>query len=838
MTSRIIGIVDKSERAGYGCNITVTLEREKKSKDAPMPSSRSGKQLIHCPFFCNTRPGDSIKGKVKKSGSKWTFTEQPFIDIPSDKASIIQAIYLTMKGVPGMAIGETRARAVYDTLKSNARTLEINSDEVTGFSSVSVYLSELSDKNDILPLLVVLSETQAKILLNKWKSQRDLRRLYCLGLNKMEINKARSSFNALYKDLIVNPFAIAVISLDKAMDIANKLEMEITPEHKLCGSILRKVYDNAQSNGWTYTPITKIMRDFPDFNKVEALLIQDYKILITDAGVYLKQNYDDLYTILNFIQKTIGYDITPPVCTIVKRDDTKHKPTEEQSIAIRGALENPFSVITGGPGRGKTTCIKNLVDELEGRGRKPIIMTPIGKAASRVAKATSIPASTIHRAINDMQNGTLGRFDHIIVDEASTMSSELFAMLIEQLNTYETNFTMTLVGDVNQLPPIGPGLPFEAIIRSDKVPTYTLTVNLRICEGVNGIEENANMIKECALLNFVESDNFTVIDGDLETVEDVVLVFKDQEYDLQSFQIISPYKNGPSKKSDFDNKDKVSVGPLRYLNDVVQRIYNKKARKIEEPFSRPGQTPLLFKVGDKVMANANNYDIKIFNGDDGVITAVNEAGIMVDFGIDPLEKIKKSAPKPIIKIKDMPMVSRRNHLGESLITNERRIIEFPFVELSEDYSDKSKLVTNGNRPFTLISSEEETDKISTRMIDPAYAISGHKSQGNEYDHVIVVLSKDRAHTSFLHNRLLYTMITRAKRSVWIVGNIEVLEQAGRTPMPNRYDELEDLLKILLDNNVDINEETIEGDIEALNEQINSSLSEYMGSGYELPPDMF
>jgi exodeoxyribonuclease V alpha subunit len=337
---------------------------------------------------------------------------------------------------------------------------------------------------------------------------------------------------------------------------------------------------------------------------------------------------------------------------------------------------------------------------------------------------------------------------HIIIDEASMVTTELFYRLLQQL---DTNVSITFVGDLNQLPAIGWGSLMKELVNCGRVPTFYLTKNQRIQPSVssedesktNGektfdraILENANnLINSKRNLNksleFMEGAGFYILEGSKETVSNVVKALKQSSYSLDDMVVISPYRQ-----------------PLKDLNSIVQDIYLPEGDVLRFNQETPSGTRV-WAVGDKVMMNANNYRINIFNGDIGVVVSLNEIGVTVRFE-DQTEHLFKYTPLEAAEGDDNP-----------------------------DVDEKS-----------------DSDELFVHYLSHAFAMSVHKSQGSEYKFVILYLENKGNFNNFLNINLLYTAITRAKQTLWVVCDKKTLAQASKTPSPIRYDGLGFMLKAL------------------------------------------
>lgn len=380
---------------------------------------------------------------------------------------------------------------------------------------------------------------------------------------------------------------------------------------------------------------------------------------------------------------------------------------EEQKNAIKGALENRISIITGGPGTGKTTIINAIVKlyiKMNNLNPHDVIsdialLAPTGRASKKMSESTGLGAMTIHRYLkwnkekNEFQINEFNKNSQklIIVDETSMIDTYLFASLLKGI---KHNIQLVLVGDSNQLPSVGAGLILNDLIDSASFNHYPLSRIYRQSDN-SYIPVLAKEIKDCELSSsFVtqkDDYNFLPAKGNniKEMIRKICQMSIDKGLDEQSIQILAPMYKG---ENGIDN-----------LNVILQELFNppnqdKKEIKVGE---------VIYRVNDKVLQLTNSFDDNVYNGDIGYIKEI------------------KTITEPRKK--------------------EVFIIDF-----------------DGNKV--------EYKKEDLIMIRHAYAISIHKSQGSEFPHVIMPVS--RGYYKMLYNKLMYTGVSRAKKSLVIIGEQE------------------------------------------------------------------
>lgn len=375
--------------------------------------------------------------------------------------------------------------------------------------------------------------------------------------------------------------------------------------------------------------------------------------------------------------------------------------TEQQQGAVQAALTSKISVLTGGPGTGKTTTLQMVINALIAEGRSFRLASPTGRAAKRLGEATEQEAMTIHRMLGyQPPDGFSYDEDHplegdiFIIDESSMLDLMLFYNLLRAI---PPESHLMLVGDVDQLPSVGAGNVLRDTIESGLAHVTRLQTIFRQHQD-SLIILNAHRINHGDMpeLNNKSLDFFFFRADDPESAAELVVdIVKNRlpsRFDidpLNDVQVIAPMYRGP-------------VG-VNALNDALQSALNGPGRYIAEK-KLAGR---LFRAGDKVMQIKNNYEKEVFNGDIGRLR-----GIDID-----------------------------NNLLE--------------VEIDERFIDY--------------------DSMEADQLTHAYCISTHRSQGGEYP--IVVMPIMTQHYMMLQRNLLYTAITRAKKTVVIVGMKQAIEMA-------------------------------------------------------------
>ncbi|MCB9438083.1 MAG: ATP-dependent RecD-like DNA helicase [Anaerolineales bacterium] len=301
--------------------------------------------------------------------------------------------------------------------------------------------------------------------------------------------------------------------------------------------------------------------------------------------------------------------------------------TEQQSKAVQTALTSKCSILTGGPGTGKTTTLRTIIAVLQSTRHSFKLASPTGRAAKRLAEATGQPAQTIHRMLDYSPQDGFGYnrdnpldTDIVVVDESSMIDLVLFYSLLRAIGP-ETH--LLLVGDVDQLPSVGAGDVLRDLIRSHAFPTIRLDTVFRQA-GDSLIIENAYRINQGQQpdTSNKSSDFFFFNEEDppaaAELLVDVVCNRVPQRFGfdaMRDIQVLAPMYNG-------------QIG-VTALNNALQEKLNPPGRPVEKRIAGT-----LFRAGDKVMQTRNNYEKEVYNGDIGIVRSIDLVEHLLDVEID------------------------------------------------------------------------------------------------------------------------------------------------------------------------------------------------------------
>jgi len=429
--------------------------------------------------------------------------------------------------------------------------------------------------------------------------------------------------------------------------------------------------------------------------------------------------------------------------------------TKEQVIAICSSIIYNLNIITGGPGTGKTTIIKELIETYEKNKIPYLICAFVGKAVSNIrSKINSEKIMTIHSSLNSNKIANTSSL-RIVIDEFSMVTTDLFLKLIKKFNLCKN---ITFVGDIDQLPPIYWGELMSQVMKTKLVPTSILNTNYRVnlCDKENYIIKNIHLLKSCnkKKCEFEEGWNFKIYNNSSEedlfeiiksyhnanieelketsqnsTIENQEIIDENQGnyiYDVNSTTIITPY-----------NKTNIMI------NKFCQELYNSSNEFLEESNDRK------WYIGDRVMMTENIIfeNQSIFNGDEGIVKSINSNAGYVE-----------------VKFKN---------ISDSL---------FYWISYKKykEFSD-TKIIVNNMKNVKIKTNKKTNDSddsiLYTRMLTLSYAITVDKSQGSDWNTIIFYVPQNSSN-SFVNKRRVYTAISRSKNICIIFGDIDTIKNCS------------------------------------------------------------
>ena len=608
-----------------------------------------------------------------------------------------------------------------------------------------------------------ISNRKAMEIASQVNEKRDLRQaMIFLQQYGITMNLAVKVYQAYGQDVYgiirENPYRLADdidgVGFRTAGEIAARGGIRMDSDFRVRSGILYTLLQ-ASGEGHTYLPETELTPRASKLLNVTAEQVEkQYMDLAIERKIILKQMEDqtqiyaasfyymEANTATMLKRLNVSYDVSDAeIEQRIRGIEKKSGMTldEHQVTAVKEAVRNGLLVITGGPGTGKTTTINTIIRYFELEGLEIFLAAPTGRAAKRMSETTGFEARTVHRML-ELNGGAEGsggferdesnplEADVIIVDEMSMVDISLMYSLLKAISV---GTRLILVGDVNQLPSVGPGSVLRDIIQSHACNVVMLTKIFRQA-STSDIIVNAHKINhgEEVILDNKSMDFFFLKRYDADVIINVVLQLIKQKlpkfvdatpYDIQ---VLTPMRKG-------------LLGVER-LNGILQRYMNPPANdKVEKEY---GST--VFREGDKIMQTKNNYQL--------AWEIRTKFGLTVDKGLGIFNG-------------DMGIIRQINDFAEQMIIefDEGRMVEYPYKLLDE--------------------------------LELAYAITIHKSQGSEYPAVVIPLLGGPM--MLMNRNLLYTAVTRARKCVTLVGNEVTFQQMIRnTSQQKRYSGLCDRLK--------------------------------------------
>lgn len=484
---------------------------------------------------------------------------------------------------------------------------------------------------------------------------------------------------------------------------------------------------NAQNGGHTYLPFDVLMSTASGMLGVEeeeieraiyALSVENSIVMhtINDVScVFLAPMYESENYICRKVRTMSSKPGIMPESEAEKLVDEWEKNSslslaDEQRRAVVYALSSHIMVLTGGPGTGKTTIVNAIIEILEQKKISVALTAPTGRAAKRMSEVTGCDAKTIHRLLeicysDDESESLFTRGedlpldeDFIIVDETSMVDVLLGSALFKAL---KPNAHIIMVGDADQLPPVGAGNMLGDIIASDAVKTVRLTKIFRQA-AQSMIIQNAHRIinGEAPVLNETDSDFYHVARGGADAIASCVT-------DLCKNRLPNAYGYDPLSQIQVLSSMKKGICGVKNLNKLLQQSLNPESDDKQE--HRAGER--IYREGDRVMQIKNNYNMpweNLSGGEDGAGVFNGDMGY-----IEEIDNVSRCI---------------------SVIYDDKRVL-YNFDMLDE--------------------------------LELAYATTVHKSQGSEFD--VVVMPVYNAAPMLMKRNLLYTALTRAKKLVVLVG---------------------------------------------------------------------
>lgn len=646
--------------------------------------------------------------------------------IPNDIVSLER--YLSSGAIKG--VGPSIAHKIIQTFKDDTKRV-------------------IEEEPELLSKVKGISRKKAQDIAYQFEEKRDLRDamifLSQYGINgTLAVKLYKVYEDEIYSIIKKNPYKLSEdvrgIGFKTADEIARKVGIEKDSEFRIKSAVEYILYLNAEK-GNTYMKVmdlfneTQFLLDIEIENDYFETLLSN---MVIDRRIKIEHS-TDVY--LNYYYK-VEAEVAKRLLSINASvaDLNYEKSTAEdfekffkeknilldemQLLFIKKSIENGVSILTGGPGTGKTTTINGIIQFFGAKNLKISLAAPTGRAAKRMSETTGYEAKTIHRllevngVVDDKDGSSHGEFlrneenpletDVVIVDEMSMVDISLFNSLLKAISL---NCRLVMVGDIDQLPSVGPGNVLHDIIASEKFSTVKLEKIFRQAME-SDIVKNAHKVNngEKIKLDNKSSDFFFIEESDAMHITARIWRLLSQKLPkyvdakTSDIQVITPMKKG-------------NLGTYK-LNEDLQRALNPKAINKKEYELPNGK---ILREHDKVMQNKNDYKL------DWIIKGMYDI---------PIETGKGVFNGDIGEVIEIDKLNKK----VEVLYDENRYVKYEFTDLDE--------------------------------IELAYAITIHKSQGSEYPAVVIpILDVPR----LLSNRnLLYTAITRAKKCVVIVGSEKAL----------------------------------------------------------------
>lgn len=654
--------------------------------------------------------------KHTEKSDKFVITE--YSQITNSSVEILKN-YLTIT-LKGSKIGTKTIEKLVNTFSTKTLSIIKNDDEK---------LKEII-KND------EKREKIKKIINYNEEKEKSLEYLIRNNFSICDALKVIEKFGPLtYREIKNNPnklFEIPNISIKLIDNISINENFEFNNKERIKGLIIRYIMKKEKENGDIYVDYNEFINDTNKNNFIKFTLeygafkekistieiasalneLNHYTNKISIENNILDNSklcvYRQYYlTAENYIVNKL-YELKNDICINYIPDDFIEKEISNSSLeldiiqkeGIKKCLQNKISILTGGPGTGKTQITKFIVNIFNKYypNKKIELCAPTGRASKRMSEVINLPAQTIHKKLNcipfsDMDLTEIDA-DLLIIDEVSMIDIDLFYKLLSNISEQTS---IILVGDYNQLPSVGPGLILRDLINSNQITHIKL-------EKIFRQKNNSNIIDAAyKVLNGQNLDKY-------KKIKDSDFIFYDVDNDFEITKIIKDYlskmiehhKINPSDIQILTASNDGELGTTG-LNELFKNIVNPKTEDDEFVYLSPTK---IFHEKDRIIQTKNNYQLKVFNGSIGYINSINLMNNTID-------------------------------------------VEF--------YDDNIEYKLNDLRDLKL-----------------AYAITVHKSQGSEFDYIIMPIA--RTHMFVNNINLLYTAITRTKIKFILIGQENTLKE--------------------------------------------------------------
>lgn len=708
------------------------------------------------------------------------------------------------------------------------RSIKINKDEDTkeNIEEASEEIVEFAKRCFNNP-----SYAKIKSFLTIWNNDVLVRPLQLLGLDLTEIHAIHIPLYEAYKIIRKNPYRLPQYSINKAKKIIQyhlrlpEEEIDTPVNHEclssystvalMCGCISRMVYDNIQKRKWTSTPIRKIKDNCPSYDDLKEHILKYY---------YCVEEYEDVYfTKMHSLEKNVSKKIVQlvnrPADAVQEPVYFDLIPSQNQDLAIKGAISNHICMVTGGPGTGKTTMSAEMIKLIQRQNKTVIIVAPTGAAAAKLRKVCAdaniidIQIYTIHMAITKSTLLKGSDFHYVIVDEVSMVSTGLMAQFISTF--YSVEYRLILIGDKDQLEAIEWGNFMDQLLKTP-IKKYHLTENFRSEKNIIGICQQ--ILDPQRIVKHEDVDWYTLGDDYRFNIGDINYLEQWISYYANNFEMddtLTPEENIMKFEK---YRDSITiVSPYRKIVDQINGIFQRYFMAYVQEYTELNGTR--FYLGDRVMKLVNDYNINVMNGELGKVIKVDPNYVVIMFNnntktVTPyIEKGKFSIMKAFVK-KNKLVYNPYLEDSKTEKPQERVNYEVESLKIQHGLKDEQNkdvielffsLLKQYPQAMYKIAQDSEFLLISTICL--AYAITTHKSQGAEYEICIYFLNGKINNFVTINN--IYTGVSRAKKELNIITeSLELINSACLNKKRFVFDKLHHRINQALPHLIEENE-TIE-----------------------------
>jgi hypothetical protein len=671
-------------------------------------------------------------------------------------------------------------------------------------NTISKNVTEVRAALSRLDRIIACKRCDSGEIMRSWYYDVILRRFFLLGITTSEIQKMKSrvpDLMEMYSKITANPFRLIDLSLDKCFLVCVSLRVDPDPSHVAAGRVARTLAAAIETEQASAIPLHAALAIIPDLPK--------YAPVLREYGIVFDKETQALY-LEHMLEAEIALADRLPALylsegAVVYADPSLIPPflSDEQRRAVTDACSRGLVIIRGGAGTGKTTIIEAIVDQIEARNIPYLLCALSGMAAERITEATRREAFTIQSLLTKDVNeiSTVARRSRtyrpsdvraIIVDEISMAPTALIHALLKR---YPNADTLVLVGDINQLPPIDPGSFMAELLLAAVFHVNSLTMNYRVItknadtvsEHTNEImanlarlEKGANERTDAAAgertdavageradaaagekadasagFKFTRGSTFNFIRGGERELEALLRQYRATGEDIGKLGILTPYRKSAEQ-----------------INNLVREIFfphtlNNAAERTFGPFY----------VGARVMQNVNNMVMALKNGKEGTVRGFefdSEKGkdvMLVEFDV-----VDVSCATPQKRIVKYLLEAERHGAGAESVNDDRPVVDWP-AHLTRNVS---KMAVGHSDAV------ERNTNIYISSLAVSFAATIHKYQGSQRDHIVCYFPFHPRNAEMINRNIIYTALSRARKSVNLVGDIRELEKLANSAVRPRY----------------------------------------------------